>query len=252
MTEAYDLVIDCDDAVDPGSGYRGPAQIGIADGRIAAFVPELPPHRASRRIDARGRTVCPGLIDFHVHVYEWVTNFGLHPDEAGVHSGATTIVDQGSSGAWTVGGFDAYIAQPAETDVRAFVSANLAGALKGGMEGTTLHNPGMMRIEAIAEAAAAYPHLVKGIKSPRRIGRAVALGARRPEDGGRGRRADRAPALRPYRRAVPRRRDQPSRPRGRAGTGGAGAQPRNHARPCLQHHAGRNHGGGRRGAPDRP
>ena len=165
MTEAYDLVIDCDDAVDPGSGYRGPAQIGIADGRIAAFAPELPPHRASRRIDARGRTVCPGLIDFHVHVYEWVTNFGLHPDEAGVHSGATTIVDQGSSGAWTVGGFDAYIAQPAETDVRAFVSANLAGALKGGMEGTTLHNPGMMRIEAIAEATAAYPDLVKGIKS---------------------------------------------------------------------------------------
>ena len=103
----------------------------IEDGRIAAFAPELPPDRADRRIDARGRTVCPGLIDFHVHVYEWVTNFGLHPDEAGVHSGATTIVDQGSSGAWTVGGFDADIARPAETDVRAFVSANLAVALKG-------------------------------------------------------------------------------------------------------------------------
>ncbi len=165
MTEAYDLIIDCDDAVDPGSDYRGAAGIAIRDGRIAAFAPELPPHSAGRRIDARGRTVCPGLIDFHVHVYEWVTNFGLHPDEAGVHSGATTIVDQGSAGAWTVGGFDAYIAQPAETDVKSFVSANLAGALKGGMEGTVLHNPGMMRIEAIAEAAAAYPHLVKGIKS---------------------------------------------------------------------------------------
>ncbi len=165
MSEIHDLVIDCDDAVDPASGYRGPAGIAVKDGRIAAFAPELPPHRADRRIDARGRTVCPGLIDFHVHVYEWVTNFGLHPDEAGVHSGATTIVDQGSAGAWTVGGFDAYIARPAETDVRAFVSANLAGALKGGMEGTVLHNPGMMRIEAIAEVAAAYPDLVKGIKS---------------------------------------------------------------------------------------
>lgn len=165
MAELYDLVIACDDAIDPGADYRGPAEIAVKGGRIAAFAPELPPHRAGRRFDARGRTVCPGLIDFHVHVYEWVTNFGLHPDEAGVHSGATTIVDQGSSGAWTVGGFDAYIARPAETDVRAFVSANLAGALKGGMEGTTLHNPGMMRIEAIAEAAAAYPDLVKGIKS---------------------------------------------------------------------------------------
>jgi len=165
VAEVYDLVIACDDAIDPGTDYRGPAEIAIAGGRIAAFARELPPHRAARRVDARGRTVCPGLIDFHVHVYEWVTNFGLHPDEAGVHSGATTIVDQGSAGAWTVGGFDAYIARPAETDVRSFVSANLAGALKGGMEGTVLHNPGIMRIEAIAEAAAAYPDLVKGIKS---------------------------------------------------------------------------------------
>ena len=165
MTENYDLVITCDDAVDPGGDYRGPAEIAISDGRIAAFATELPPHRAARRIDARGKLVCPGLIDFHVHVYEWVTNFGLHPDDAGIHSGATTIVDQGSAGAWTVGGFDAYVARPAETDVRSFVSANLAGALKGGMEGTTLHNPGMMRIQAIAEAAAGWPHLVKGIKS---------------------------------------------------------------------------------------
>ena len=165
MAEVYDLVIACDDAIDPGTDYRGPAEIAVAGGRIAAFARELPPHRAARRVDARGRTVCPGLIDFHVHVYEWVTNFGLHPDEAGVHSGATTIVDQGSAGAWTVGGFDAYIARPAETDVRSFVSANLAGALKGGMEGTVLHNPGIMRIEAIVEAAAAYPDLVKGIKS---------------------------------------------------------------------------------------
>jgi dihydroorotase len=82
-----------------------------------------------------------------------------------VHSGVTTIVDQGSAGAWTVGGFKAHIADRAETDVRSFVSANLAGALQGGMEGTALHNPGMMRIEAIEAAARDYPCLIKGIKS---------------------------------------------------------------------------------------
>ncbi len=163
----YDLVIACDDAIDPGAGYRGPAEIAVSGGRIAAFAAagRLPPHRTVRRVDARGRTVCPGLIDLHVHVYEWVTNFGVHPDDAGVHAGATTIVDQGSAGAWTVGGFEAYAARPAETDVRCFVSANLAGALKGGMEGATLHNPAMMRIEAIVEAASAWPELIKGIKS---------------------------------------------------------------------------------------
>ena len=161
----YDLVIAGDDVIDPGRGARGPAEIAVRDGRIAAVAARLPPHEAGRRIDAGGKLVCPGLIDLHVHVYEWVTNFGLHPDEAGIHSGATTIVDQGSAGAWTLGGFKAYVADRAITDVRCFVSANLAGALMGGMEGAVLHNPGIARVGEIVRVAAEYPRLVKGIKS---------------------------------------------------------------------------------------
>lgn len=166
MTEPrYDLVIGGARAIDPASGLDGPAQVAVAGGRIAAVAKDLGPYRTAREVDASGLIVCPGLIDIHVHVYEWVTNFGLPPDDAGVHSGATTIVDQGSAGPWTVGGFKAYVADPAETDVRSFVSANVAGALMGGMEGTVLHNPDMMRIDAIEQAATDYPGLVMGIKS---------------------------------------------------------------------------------------
>jgi len=164
-TPHYDIVLKSDRVIDPASGHDGPAQIGITGGRIAAFGTDLGPHTAGESVDASGQIVSPGLIDIHVHVYEWVTNFGLDPDDAGVHSGATTIVDQGSAGPWTVGGFKAYIADPALTDVRSFVSANVAGALMGGMEGTVLHNPDMMRIEAIEAALADFPGLVKGIKS---------------------------------------------------------------------------------------
>ncbi len=162
---SYDLVVTGGRVIDPESGLDGRAQVAVKDGRIAAVAPDLAPFDAARTIDAAGQIVCPGLIDFHVHVYEWVTNFGLPADEAGVHAGATTIVDQGSAGAWTIGGFKAHIADRAETDVRCFVSANLAGALKGGMEGTVLNNPGITRIEAIEQAARDYPDLVKGIKS---------------------------------------------------------------------------------------
>ena len=161
----FETIIKGGRVIDPAGELDGPAQVAVTDGRIAAVATELPAHQAKNTYDATGKIVCPGLIDMHVHVYEWVTNFGLPADEAGVHSGATTIIDQGSAGPWTVGGFKAYIADPAETDVRSFVSANLAGALMGGMEGTVLHNPGMMRVEAIVEAQADYPDLVKGIKS---------------------------------------------------------------------------------------
>ena len=165
MPVQYDLVITGDRVIDPANGLNGAAQVAVKDGKIAAVAERLPPHNVEKSVDAIGKIVCPGLIDMHVHVYEWVTNFGLPADDAGIHSGATTIIDQGSAGPWTVGGFKAYVADPAETDVRCFVSANLAGALMGGMEGTVLHNPDMMRVDAIAEAQSSYPDLVKGIKS---------------------------------------------------------------------------------------
>ena len=163
--QRFDLIINGDRVIDPSSGLDGPASIAVTDGKIVSISDELPLQSAGQCIDATGMIVCPGLIDMHVHVYEWVTNFGLPADDAGVHAGATTIVDQGSAGPWTVGGFKAYVADHAMTDVRSFVNANVAGALMGGMEGTVLHNPGMMRVDAIAEAVANYPDLVKGIKS---------------------------------------------------------------------------------------
>jgi len=161
----FDLIITGDRVIDPSSGLDGPAQVAVADGRIVSVSDKLPLQSGCRHIDATGMIVCPGLIDIHVHVYEWVTNFGLPADDVGIHAGATTIIDQGSAGPWTIGGFKAYVADRAMTDVRSFVNANVAGALMGGMEGTVLHNPGMMRIDAIADVAADYPGFVKGIKS---------------------------------------------------------------------------------------
>lgn len=160
-----DLLITGDLLIDPLSGFKGHGQIAIANKRIVAFGPASADWNARQVLDATGQIVCPGLIDLHVHAYEWVTNFGLPADDAGIHSGATTIVDQGSAGAWTVGGFKGHIADHAKTDVRSFVSANLAGALQGGMEGTTLHSPDMTRVDEIVRVANEYPDFVKGIKS---------------------------------------------------------------------------------------
>ena len=160
-----DLLITGDLLIDPLSGFKGHGQIAIANKRIVAFGPASADWNARQVLDTTGQIVCPGLIDLHVHAYEWVTNFGLPADDAGIHSGATTIVDQGSAGAWTVGGFKRHIADHAKTDVRSFVSANLAGALQGGMEGTTLHSPDMTRVDEIVRVANEYPGFVKGIKS---------------------------------------------------------------------------------------
>jgi dihydroorotase len=55
--------------VDPASGRDGAGDLLLADGRVAAIGPALDGVGA-RRLDARGKVVCPGLIDTHVHLRE--------------------------------------------------------------------------------------------------------------------------------------------------------------------------------------
>jgi len=163
-TLTTDLLLRGGRVIDPANDHDGIADVAIHNGRVVAVGAAAEELASKRQIDVRGAIVTPGFVDMHVHVYEWVTNFGVPADAAGIQSGATTIVDQGSSGAWTFGGFKAFIADPARTDVRAFVSINVAGALQGGMEGTTLHNPGMVQVDGLVRIAAEHPHIVRGIK----------------------------------------------------------------------------------------
>jgi dihydroorotase len=164
VTPPADLRLRGGRVVDPANSHDGVADVAIRNGRVVAVGAAAQDMPARREIDARGAIVTPGFIDMHVHIYEWVTNFGVPADAAGIQSGATTVVDQGSSGAWTFGGFKAFIADPARTDVRAFVSINVAGALQGGMEGTTLHNPDMVHVDSLLRIAQEHPRIVRGIK----------------------------------------------------------------------------------------
>lgn len=159
-----DLVLHGGRVIDPANQIDALMDVAISAGRIAAVGADLSAMPRKETIDVAGALVCPGLIDLHVHVYEWVTNFGVNADDAGVNAGCTTIVDQGSAGAWTFGGFKAYVIDIARTDVRSFVSINVAGALKGGMRGDMLHNPCMVDVADLVRLAAQHPRLIRGFK----------------------------------------------------------------------------------------
>jgi dihydroorotase len=117
----YDLVLKGGTVVDPSSGFDGVLDVAVENGRIARVAPDIAPAQASRVIEARGKIVTPGLIDLHAHVFEGFNRTGVNPDLAGVYAGVTTIVDAGSAGAATFGGFPRHIIPNCHTEVVPFL-----------------------------------------------------------------------------------------------------------------------------------
>ena len=163
-TLVADLVLINGHVIDPANELDAPAEVAVEGKKIIAVDPDLSKLPRKRTIDVGGALICPGLVDLHVHCYAWLTPFGLYADDVGINAGCTTIVDQGSAGAWTFGGFLHYVIQPSKTDVRSFLSINLAGALQGGQRGDILHNPSMVDLDEQLRVAKGHPHLIRGFK----------------------------------------------------------------------------------------
>ena len=157
----YDLVLAGGRVCDPANGVDKACDVAIAGDRIAALGDSLAA-QARRVLDVTGKIVTPGWVDLHTHVFEWVTTFGLPPDDVGVNSGVTTAVDQGGAGAYTIPAFKHYIADRAHTDIRCFPSINAAGTLRGGLAGPILHTPDIVDVDLLVTEAEKHPKLVRG------------------------------------------------------------------------------------------
>jgi Predicted amidohydrolase len=165
----YDLLIRGGHVLDPGSGIDGRTDIAVAGGRIAAIAPEIDPAQARRVVEIRGadRYVVPGLIDIHTHVAHGATTPGVgmgccDPDDVGVRSGVTTVVDCGSVGVANLGVFPTHILPKAATRVVVFVNAGShAHTMPGWADVATLDD---IDERAIAACVEHNPGLVSGVK----------------------------------------------------------------------------------------
>jgi dihydroorotase len=155
--------------IDPMSGLDAQCDVLVVNDRIAAVGADLP-SAGAEVIACNGKLVLPGMIDTHAHVYQHVTGrFGLNADLCGVHSGVTTLVDQGGASCMTLGGFRHFVAEPAKSRVLAYLSAYLVGGLEGHYY-PELYRPDCVNVEATVRAADANRDLVKGIKAHAEMG----------------------------------------------------------------------------------
>ena len=112
-----DLLLKGGEVIDPSQDIRAKLDVAVTDGVITAVESDIDPSSAARVINVDGNIVVPGMIDLHTHVYEGINQNGINPDLAGVRSGVTTVLDAGSAGCYTFGGFPRYVVPRAKTRI---------------------------------------------------------------------------------------------------------------------------------------
>ncbi|XP_013396505.1 uncharacterized protein LOC106163459 isoform X2 [Lingula anatina] len=122
-----DLIIRGGRVIDPANNIDDILDVAVKDGKIAALGANLQVESTTSEYDASGLLVTPGLIDLHVHVYEYSTPLGVNPDTSCLARGVTTVVDAGSAGCGTFPGLRKYIAEKSKTRVLAFLHISAHG-----------------------------------------------------------------------------------------------------------------------------
>lgn len=127
----YDLLIQGGKVIDPSQDLEAVRDVAIAGGKIASVESGIPAAQAREVVKAEGKLVTPGLIDLHTHVFPNVGPYGIEPDPYCVHRGVTTVLDAGTSGAFTFPAFRRYTIERAATRIRALLHVVSIGMVAG-------------------------------------------------------------------------------------------------------------------------
>lgn len=145
--------------IDPIAGSDAVQDLAVSGSRIVA-AGDAP--SSAEILDVSGMMVVPGLIDYHVHVYEGVSHYGIDADTYCIERGVTTAIDAGSAGAQTFPGFQRFIISAAKTDILAFLNISTSGLLIP--EVGELEDSRFLIAEKAIAVARQYPESIIGIK----------------------------------------------------------------------------------------
>lgn len=161
-SDQLDLVIKSGRVIDPSQNVDGVRDVGIRNGKIAGFAPEIARDRAKDVIDASGKLVMPGIVDLHAHVYPYGSAIGIPADELAPLSCTTTAVSAGDAGANNFAAFRRHIV--AQTRTRLFAFVHIANHGLAGYPVPEVRDLDHANIDAAARAVVENADIVLGIK----------------------------------------------------------------------------------------
>ncbi|VEC01249.1 dihydroorotase [Cedecea lapagei] len=133
--------------------------IALKDGKIAALGKITGEATEERQLNGK-YYVSAGWIDSHVHCYPKSPIYHDEPDSVGIHTGVTTVVDAGSTGADDVDDFY-QITRSATTEVYALLNVSRVGLIAQ----NELSNMANIDAEAVRGAVKRHPNFIVGLKA---------------------------------------------------------------------------------------
>lgn len=133
--------------------------IALKGGKIAALGEVIGDAHEERQLNGEFY-VSAGWIDSHVHCYQKSPIYHDEPDSIGIHTGVTTVVDAGSTGADDVDEFYA-LTRNAATDVYALLNISRVGLIAQ----NELSDMANIDKVAVRDAVQRHPGFIVGIKA---------------------------------------------------------------------------------------
>ncbi|HEY2296392.1 MAG TPA: amidohydrolase family protein [Jatrophihabitans sp.] len=157
----YELVLAGGSVLDPESGTDGVFDVAVAEGKIAAIAPDLAPS-AREVVNCSGKTVLPGLVEGHTHIFQYVSKVGAPPEEAHLRRGVVAAADAGTAGASTFPAFRKLVVEATNMRIVNFLNVSVLGLID--FRFGELLNPDTLVVDDALEVAANNPDVVRGFK----------------------------------------------------------------------------------------
>lgn len=151
----------------PGASQFQLADILCKGAKIVAVGANLEAAPGTEIVDATGKLVTPGLIDFHMHAFKYGHFLSIDADDVAYRSGTTTFVDAGTTGSLHFMAFREFVIRRAQANILAFLHVSAIGQTTDGCVGLTFHDSSddrLLHLESAREIIEKNRDIIVGIK----------------------------------------------------------------------------------------
>ena len=139
----------------------------LENGKVKSLGNLAESHPATSSVDATGKLVLPGLIDFHLHCFLHGQLLGVDVEELAQRSGTTAFVDAGSCGSINFIAFREFVMNPAAAKIFAFLNISALGQHALGIKGidvTEYDDERFLHLESAKEVIGNNRDRILGVK----------------------------------------------------------------------------------------